>query len=78
VVETLSSLNMKLLFLAVCVLLLIQDGQSAMVATANVHLDSSELGVGTVLFYQRDPGTPVRVAGIIDGLKQNTVHVCFI
>jgi len=68
---------MKLVLLAVCVLLLVQHGQCAMVATANIHLDSSELGIGTVLFYQRDAQTPVRVAGIIDSLKSNTVHVSF-
>ncbi len=68
---------MKLLGLAIFILSLVQNGQSAMVATANIHIDSTQVGVGTLIFYQNDPNAPVRVAGIIDGLKANTVHVCF-
>ena len=66
---------MQLFVVAIFLLSLVQSGQSAMVATANIHIDSTEVGVGTILFYQNDPNTPVRVAGIIDGLKPNTVHV---
>jgi hypothetical protein len=68
---------MKVFVFAIFILSLVHDGQSAMVATANIHIDSTEVGVGTILFFQNDPNTPVRVAGIIDGLKPNTVHVCF-
>jgi hypothetical protein len=68
---------MKVLFFAIFILSLVQDGQSAMVATANIHIDSTEIGIGTLIFFQNDPNTPVRVAGIIDSLKANTVHVSF-
>jgi len=68
---------MKFLLVAIYVLLCVHNGQSSLVATANLHIDSSELGIGTVLFYQLDADSPVRVAGIIDSLKSNTVHVSF-
>jgi hypothetical protein len=79
VVETpFFSSKMKLLLLAICILLFVSNGQSDMVATANLHLDSATVAVGTVLFHQRDDESPVRVFGILDGLKSNTVHVSFI
>jgi hypothetical protein len=68
---------MKVLFGILCVLLLVQDGQSQMTATANLHVDSTMIAVGTVLFHQRDANSPVRAFGVLDGLKSNTVHVCF-
>jgi hypothetical protein len=68
---------MKVFVFAIFILSLVHDGQSAMVATANIHIDSTEVGVGTLIFYQNDPNAPVRIGGIIDGLKPNTVHVCF-
>jgi hypothetical protein len=49
-----------------------------MTATANLHVDSTMIAVGTVLFHQRDANSPVRAFGVLDGLKSNTVHVCFI
>ncbi|CAF1215382.1 unnamed protein product [Rotaria sp. Silwood1] len=65
---------MKLSFFAILVFLLIQDGQSTMTAVALVHVDSSITPTGTILFYQRDTNSPVRVVGILNGLKSNTVH----
>lgn len=72
-----SCVKMQRLFLALLILAVAQYGQTAKVATANVHVDSTSTGIGTILFYQQDPQQPVRVAGIIDGLKPNTVHVRF-
>jgi hypothetical protein len=69
---------MKLLFVGIFALLFVQNGQSQMTATANLHVDSTTVPVGVVLFHQRDADSPVRVVGILDGLKSNTVHVCFI
>lgn len=68
---------MKLLFSCIFALLLVQNGQSDLVATANIHIDSTSIGIGTILFHQRDADSPVHVVGIIDSLKSNTVHVCF-
>jgi len=68
---------MKLFFFAIFALSLVHDGQNDMVATANIHIDSTLIGIGTILFHQRDADSPVRVVGIIDSLKNNTVHVCF-
>ena len=68
---------MKVLLVGVFVLLLVQDGQSQMTATANLHVDSTTIPVGTVLFHQRDANSPVRVVGILDGLKSNTIHAGF-
>jgi hypothetical protein len=68
---------MKLLLFAIFVLLFVQNGQSDMIATANIHVDSTQYGIGTVLFHQRDADSPVQVFGIIDSLKPDTVHVCF-
>ncbi len=68
---------MKFSFFIIFISLLVQNGQSDLVATANIHIDSTEIGIGTILFHQKDAGSPVRVVGIIDGLKSNTVHVCF-
>lgn len=67
---------MKVLVVIISTLLLIQHGYCGLTATANLHVDSSMIAVGTVLFYQRDEISPVRVIGILDGLKSNTVHVC--
>jgi hypothetical protein len=66
---------MKLLFLIICVLCLVHHGQSAMIATANLHVDSTSVAVGILLFYQQDANSPVRIAGVLEGLKNNTVHV---
>lgn len=66
---------MKFICLTLLLLSLVHNGQGAKVATANIHVDSTQVGIGTLLFYQQDPQTPVRIAGIIDGLKPNTVHV---
>ncbi len=68
---------MKLLLIAICGLLFVHYGQSSLVATANLHVDSTQIGIGTLLFHQRDADSPVRVVGLIDGLKSNTVHVGF-
>lgn len=68
-------LKMQRLFLALVILAVVHYGQTAMVATANIHIDSTPIGIGTVLFHQDSPQEPVRIAGIIDGLKPNTVHV---
>jgi hypothetical protein len=68
---------MKLLFFAIVVLSIIQNVQNDMTATANIHIDSTQIGIGTILFHQRDAGTPLRIVGVIDSLKPNTVHVCF-
>lgn len=69
---------MKVFFTTVLMLLFVHDGRSAMTAVANIHVDSTSIGVGTILFHQRDSNSAVRIVGIIDGLKSNTVHVCFI
>lgn len=66
---------MQLLFVALVILSFVRDGQSAMVATANIHIDSTSIGIGTILFHQDAPNAPVRVVGVIDGLKKDTVHV---
>jgi len=68
---------MKLLLFAVFLLSIVQNGQNDMTATANIHIDSTQIGIGTVLFYQRDADSPLRVFGIIDSLKADSVHVCF-
>ncbi len=68
---------MKLLLFAILILSFVHDGQNARVATANIHVDSTSIGIGTILFHQEQPQAPVRVVGIIDGLKMNTVHVCY-
>lgn len=69
---------MQRLFLALLILIAVQNGQAAKVAIANIHVDSTTAGIGTILFHQDDPQQPVRIAGIIDGLKPNTVHVSFV
>ena len=66
---------MQRLCLVLLILSVVQYGQSAMIATANIHIDSTPIGIGTILFRQQDAQEPVRIAGIIDGLKPNTVHV---
>lgn len=66
---------MKLIFVTLCLLLLVHNEHCSLVATANLHIDSAQVGIGTLLFHQRDPASPVRIVGIIDGLKSNTVHV---
>jgi len=68
---------MKLLLFAIFLLSIVQNGQNDMTATANIHIDSTQIGIGTVLFYQRDADSALRVVGIIDSLKANSVHVCF-
>ncbi|CAF0931952.1 unnamed protein product [Adineta steineri] len=65
---------MKLLLVTFCILLFIYNGQSSLIATANLHVDSAAIGIGTLLFHQRDANSPVRIVGLIDGLKSNTVH----
>ncbi|UJR22136.1 hypothetical protein I4U23_025200 [Adineta vaga] len=65
---------MKILLVTLCLLLLVHNRQCSLVATANLHVDSAAVGIGTLLFHQRDPTSPVRIVGIIDGLKSNTVH----
>ena len=69
---------MKLLFTVVAIFLLVRDSQSDRTATANLHADCSLVPFGTLLFHQKDANSPVRVVGILDGLKRNTVHVCFV
>ena len=66
---------MKLIFITLCLLSLVHNEHCSLVATANLHIDSAQVGIGTLLFHQRDPASPVRIVGIIDGLKSNTVHV---
>ncbi|CAF0940528.1 unnamed protein product [Adineta ricciae] len=65
---------MKLIFITLCLLSLVHTKHCSLVATANLHIDSAQVGIGTLLFHQRDPASPVRIVGIIDGLKSNTVH----
>ncbi|CAF4227238.1 unnamed protein product [Rotaria magnacalcarata] len=65
---------MKLLLVGILIFSLVQIGHSALTATANIHVDSTSVAVGTVLFHQRDANSPVRVVGILDGLKNNSVH----
>lgn len=66
---------MKFLLAALGALCLIHYGECGVLATANLHLDSSMVPSGTLLFEQRNPHGPVRIIGILDGLMSNTVHV---
>ncbi|CAF2074360.1 unnamed protein product, partial [Rotaria magnacalcarata] len=73
-IETIAYSHMKLLLVGLLIFSLVQIGHSALTATANIHVDSTSVAVGTVLFHQRDANSPVRVVGILDGLKNNSVH----
>jgi hypothetical protein len=66
---------MKFLFFALGALCLIHYGECGVIATANLHFDSSTEAAGALIFEQRQAHGPVRIVGILDGLSANTVHV---
>lgn len=54
---------------------LIQTVESGVHAIANLHLDSSPSGAGSVFLDQPAANAPVRLMGVLIGFQPHTVHV---
>jgi hypothetical protein len=64
-----------IVLLIISTICLVHIVQCDLTATANLHADSGTLPVGTLVFYQSDSNSPVRIVGFLNGLKNYTIHV---